>query len=112
MELSTFNTAPTKLNSTRLRCIPALYEVLRFEEFGIDRPSSTVYLGLTEVYNPCVLGLFRWLEQQARATWGDLAAHTDSPSVGQIPSSAGDWKQVSLDSQRLLLRRICKLIYL
>jgi len=98
MELSAFNAEPTKFNSTHLRCIPALYEVLRFEEFGIDRPSSTVYDGPAEAYNPNLLGLLRWLEQQARATWEDLAAHPDSSSVFLVPNSMGDWKQVSPNS--------------
>lgn len=74
---------PTKENASTLALIPALYNVLRYEEKR------------AKTYPPDLLGMCRWLVERANGVLLALSLHPIPDVDEDINPADEDWRQVN-----------------
>jgi hypothetical protein len=79
-DLANFNTKPTVHNASLLVSIPALYDVLKYEE---TRKQGQ--------YTVTVLGVSRWIEEWGKAVLQKLVGRVDLPLIAVSVAADGDW---------------------
>jgi hypothetical protein len=82
-DLGVFNSNPTVYNASRLVNIPALYDVLKYEE------TCRGY------YPAALLAVCQWLCERGCAVLEKLIIYTPPPVHREAGELDGDWKQVS-----------------
>ena len=96
-DLLCFVDCPTKENASSLALIPALYNVLRYEEKR------------AKMYPPDLLGMCRWLVERTNGVLMTLSIHAVPDIDEDINPADKDWRQVSLisyhDKNELALNR-------
>lgn len=82
-DLSCFVDRPTKENASTLASIPALYNVLRYEEKR------------AQAYPPDLLGMCQWLVERTKGILLALSIHHVPDIDEDINQADKDWRQVS-----------------